>query len=50
LQFLGQKGDGVARGLLEPDQKHFKKYSERNGLFGAEKVNKPDVNAVPLGH
>jgi hypothetical protein len=37
-------------GLIEPDAKKFKKYSERNGLFGAEKINKPDVNAVPLGH
>lgn len=37
-------------GLLEPDAKRFKKYSERNGIFGAEKVNRPDVNAVPLGH
>jgi len=40
----------IASGLLEPDAKKFKKYSERNGLFGAEKINKPDVNAVPLGH
>ena len=40
----------VLSGLLEPDSKGFKKYSEINGLFGAEKINKPDVNAVPLGH
>jgi len=37
-------------GILESDQKKFKKYSERNGLFGAEKINKPDINAVGLGH
>jgi hypothetical protein len=40
----------IANGLMEPDAKKFKKYSELNGLFGAEKINKPDVNAVPLGH
>ena len=37
-------------GLLQPDSKKFKKYSEINGLFGAEKLNRPDINAVPLGH
>jgi len=39
----------IASGLLEPDDKKFKKYSVINGLFGAEKINRPDVNAVPLG-
>ena len=37
-------------GILEPDDKKFKKYSEINGIFGAEKINKSDVNAVGLGH
>lgn len=37
-------------GIIEPDERKFKKYSEINGLFGAEKINRPDVNAVPLGH
>lgn len=37
-------------GLIESDEKKFKKYSEINGLFGAEKLNRPDVNAVPLGY
>lgn len=36
--------------VLEPDSKRFKKYSEANGLFGSTKINRPDVNAVALGH
>lgn len=50
---VGTTGDTnieFAQGLLEPEDKKFKKYSERNGLFGTEKINRPDVNAVPLGH
>lgn len=35
--------------ILEPDNKRFKKYSEANGIFGFEKLNRPDINAVPLG-
>lgn len=37
-------------GLVLPDSRKFKKYSELNGTFGASKMNRPDVNAVPLGH
>ena len=40
----------VANGLIEPDGKKYKKYSEINGVFGTEKMNRPDVNAVQLGH
>lgn len=40
----------VPEGLIEPDGKKFKKYSEINGLFGLQKINKPDINAVPLGY
>ena len=36
--------------IIEADGKKFKKYSEINGLFGSQKINKPDVNAVPLGY
>jgi hypothetical protein len=36
--------------IIETDGKKFKKYSEINGLFGSQKINKPDVNAVPLGY
>lgn len=36
--------------VLEPDDKNYKKYSEINGVFGVDKINRPDVNAVPLGH
>lgn len=36
--------------ILNPDDKAFKKYSEYNGLYGYEKINKPDVNAVGLGY
>ncbi|MGV8961768.1 MAG: hypothetical protein ACOH2V_00035 [Candidatus Saccharimonadaceae bacterium] len=53
LDYTGQNdADDIAipTGLIEPDGKRFKKYSERNGLFGAEKINRPDINAVPLGH
>lgn len=37
-------------GILEPDDKSFKKYSENNGTFGYDKLNRPDINAVGLGH
>lgn len=37
-------------GILEPDAKKFDKYSEANGVFGYTKINRPDVNAVPIGH
>ena len=33
-----------------PDGRKFKKYSEANGTFGVDKINRPDINAVPLGH
>lgn len=36
--------------ILEPGDKKFNKYAEYNGIFGAEKINRPDVNAVGLGH
>ena len=36
--------------VVLPNGKHFKKYSEQNGTFGADHMNRPDVNAVPLGH
>ena len=36
--------------LLEPDDKGYKTASESNGVFGSEKINRPDVNAVGLGH
>jgi len=46
-----EAGEGaLLDGILEPEDKKFKKYSGLNGLFGAEKINRPDVNAVPLGH
>lgn len=45
-----ESDDGVGNGeLIEPDDKKFKKYSDLNGMFGFEKLNRPDVNAVPLG-
>jgi len=36
--------------ILLPESKRYAKYSESNGVFGAMKINRPDVNAVPLGH
>ena len=40
----------IANGIIEPDAKKYKKYSEANGVFGSEKINRPDVNAVGLGY
>lgn len=49
--FSGEPADNIAENsIIEPDNKKYKKYSEINGVFGAEKINRPDVNAVPLGH
>lgn len=36
--------------ILLPESKKYAKYSESNGTFGAMKINRPDVNAVGLGH
>ena len=36
--------------IIEPDDKGYKTNFEENGAFGVEKLNRPDVNAVPLGH
>ncbi len=46
----GTEGEPSVHTVLESDNNKFKKYSEINGLFGAQKINKPDVNAVPLGY
>jgi len=50
--FSGETSDGEPgnNSIIEADGKKFKKYSEINGLFGSQKINKPDVNAVPLGY
>ena len=42
--------DAEVTGIIEVEDRKYKKYSEINGVFGAEKINRPDVNAVPLGH
>jgi hypothetical protein len=36
--------------ILTPEDKKYKKYSESNGEFGASKINRPDLNAIGLGH
>lgn len=36
--------------ILVPEDRRFSKYSVANGTFGFDKLNRPDVNAVPLGH
>lgn len=36
--------------ILTPEAAKYKKYSEANGEFGYMKINRPDVNAVGLGH
>lgn len=38
------------KGVITPEARKYKKYSELNGTFGASKINRPDVNAVPIGH
>ena len=50
--FSGETSENepIVNGIIEPDSKKYKKYSEINGIFGAEEINRPDVNAVPLGH
>jgi hypothetical protein len=40
---------GVAQ-ILTPEAKKFSKYVDSNGSFGFNKINRPDVNAVNLGH
>ena len=42
--------DEPPKGLLEPTSKRYKKYSELNGIFGTDKLNRADINAVDLGH
>lgn len=46
----GDTDDDSDTKILEPGDRKFDKYSKIYGLFGAEKINRPDVNAVPLGH
>lgn len=36
--------------LITPESKKYKKYSESNGEFGVNKINRADINAVGLGH
>lgn len=36
--------------ILTSQDKWFKKYSESNGLFGSEKIDRVDVNSVNIGH
>lgn len=38
------------QGIIDAEDKSFKKYSEINGLFGYDKLNRADINAVGLGH
>ena len=42
--------DEEAKGLISDESKSFKKYSEIYGTFGSDKINRPDLNAVGLGH
>jgi hypothetical protein len=36
--------------MILVDEKGFDKNSEENGIFGITKLNRPDINSVPLGH
>lgn len=49
VNFSGEKDDFVPDGIISSENKGFKKYSERNGIFGYDKLNRPDINAVGLG-
>ena len=42
--------DGSKNTIKEPTDKKYRKYADANGEFGYEKINRPDVNAVALGH
>jgi len=48
--FSGEEITADKLGILEPTDKKYKKYSDLNGTFGSDKINRPDVNAVDLGH
>lgn len=48
---VAEENDTIKAGkLIDAEDKHFKKYSERNGVFGFDQLNRPDINAVKLGH
>lgn len=47
--FPESNDDANDKPILEPGDKKYRKYVEFNGVFGAEKINRPDVNAVGLG-
>ena len=46
----GDLPPGRTAAIKEPIDKKYKKYADINGEFGAQKINRPDVNAVQLGH
>jgi hypothetical protein len=47
--FSDDTDDLVPDGIISSENKGFKKYSERNGIFGYDKLNRADINAVGLG-
>jgi hypothetical protein len=36
--------------VIEPSGKQFDRVSAYNGTYGYEQINRPDVNAIPIGH
>ena len=36
--------------VIEPSGKHYDRVAAANGTYGYEQINRPDVNAVPVGH
>lgn len=42
--------DTESNGIKEPTDKKYNKYANANGEFGYTKLNRPDLNAVPIGH
>ena len=41
--------EDLPKGIVTPEDKQYKKYAENNGIFGYDKLNRPDINAVGLG-
>lgn len=48
---LTEDGGNISTGkLILPDGSGFTKYSELAGSYGTSKMNRPDINAVGIGH
>lgn len=48
--FTYDNEDLLEANVVLVDGAKFEKFSEENGLYGVSKMNRPDINAVKLGH